>query len=416
MKPKKTQPESTKGHGFSLQNRAQAGTNATVIGLISFLTLVDLFAAQAILPMLVEEYQVSPASMGFAVNASTLGMAAAGVAVAILSRWIDRRRGIWLSLALLAVPTSLLAVAPDIQSFTLLRIAQGIFMSTAFTLTMAYLAERCSAEQAAGALAAYITGNVASNLFGRLMSASVADLFGLATTFYLFAILNLAGALLVFVSLKQTAPLADDPSQHSSLRAWGKHLSNASLRATFSIGFLILFVFIGTFTYVNFVLVREPIALGQMTLGLVYLVFLPSIFTTPLAGRAVQRFGTRPTIWCSLAIAAAGLPFLLVSYLAPVLLGLALIGIGTFFSQAAATGFISRAAASDHGAASGLYLASYYFGGLAGSLAFGQLFSRFGWTACVVGIGLSLGLAAWLASSLRVSPTEPLLPPDLSVR
>ena len=33
--------------------------------------------------------------MGFAVNASTIGMAIAGLAVALFSRRIDRRRGIW---------------------------------------------------------------------------------------------------------------------------------------------------------------------------------------------------------------------------------------------------------------------------------------------------------------------------------
>ena len=37
----------------------------------------------------------------------------------------------------------------------------------------------------------------------------------------------------------------------------------------FGIGFCILFVFIGTFTYVNFVLVREPHSLAPMTLGLI---------------------------------------------------------------------------------------------------------------------------------------------------
>ncbi|HWJ19175.1 MAG TPA: hypothetical protein VNR65_10655, partial [Geobacterales bacterium] len=54
-----------------------------VIGVISFLTLVDLFAAQAILPSLAAAYGVSPAAMAFAVNASTFGMAAAGIAVAL---------------------------------------------------------------------------------------------------------------------------------------------------------------------------------------------------------------------------------------------------------------------------------------------------------------------------------------------
>src|SRR5437773_9062610 len=86
-----------------------------VIGLTAFLTVVDLFATQAILPSLVRAYQVSPAAMGFAVNASTMGMAVAGVAVAFFSRRIDRRRGILLSLTLLSIPTALLAVAPDLM-------------------------------------------------------------------------------------------------------------------------------------------------------------------------------------------------------------------------------------------------------------------------------------------------------------
>jgi predicted MFS family arabinose efflux permease len=49
-----------------------------VIGLTAFLTVVDLFATQAILPSLAKAYGVSPAAMGFAVNASTIGMAVAG--------------------------------------------------------------------------------------------------------------------------------------------------------------------------------------------------------------------------------------------------------------------------------------------------------------------------------------------------
>ena len=157
------------------------------IGLTAFLTVVDLFATQAILPALAQAYGVSPAEMGVAVNASTFGMAAAGLAVALFSHRINRRRGIVASLALLTVPTLLLAVAPDLASFTALRIAQGLCMAAAFTLTLAYLAENCSAQDTASAFAAYITGNVASNLAGRLLAAGAVDHFGLAGNFYIFA-------------------------------------------------------------------------------------------------------------------------------------------------------------------------------------------------------------------------------------
>jgi len=151
-----------------------AALRSLVIGLTAFLTVVDLFATQAILPTLTRHYGVTPAAMGFAVNASTFGMAVAGLVVGFFSPRIDRRLGILLSLTLLAFPTSLLAIAPNLAAFMLLRIIQGLCMASAFSLTLAYLGEQCSAMDAGGAFAAYITGNVASNLIGRLVSAAVA--------------------------------------------------------------------------------------------------------------------------------------------------------------------------------------------------------------------------------------------------
>lgn len=126
---------------------ATALARRLLIGLTAFLRLVDLFATQAIVLSLVQHYRVTPAAMGFAVNASTIGMAIAGLVVAYFSRHIDRRIGIFASLALLAVPTALLASAPDLATFTALRIAQGLCMSAAFTLMLAYLAEHCSAPE-----------------------------------------------------------------------------------------------------------------------------------------------------------------------------------------------------------------------------------------------------------------------------
>src|SRR3954469_19486471 len=130
-----------------------------VIGLTAFLTVVDLFATQAILPSLARAYNVTPAAMGFAVNSSTMGMAAAGLVVSLFSQRINRRLGILISLSILSIPTALLAVAPDLTTFTVLRILQGLCMASAFTLTLAYLGEECSAADAGGAFAAYITGN-----------------------------------------------------------------------------------------------------------------------------------------------------------------------------------------------------------------------------------------------------------------
>ena len=385
-----------------LEHRSGVLLRTIVIGLTAFLTVVDLFATQAILPSLARAYGVAPAAMGVAVNASTMGMAVAGLLVALFSRRINRRLGILISLALLAIPTTLLAHASDLTVFTVLRVAQGLCMASAFTLTLAYLGEECSAADAGGAFAAYITGNVASNLIGRLISAAVADHFGLAWNFYFFAALNLAGAVLVFFTLGRSTPMErSSPMSRSLFAAWLEHLSDRRLRAAFGIGFCILFAFIGTFTYVNFVLVRPPLSLSAMTLGLVYFVFAPSIVTTLLAGRAVQAIGTTRTIWLSFALAGAGLTLLLLPSLVAVLAGMVLIGVGTFFAQAATTGFVSKTATSERGSASGIYLACYFAGGMAGTAILGWIFDRCGWQACVAGIGLALLAGGLLASRLK---------------
>ena len=85
-----------------------------------------------------------------------------------------------------------------------------------------------------------------------------------------------------------------------TLTAWLANLRDPACRAAFAVGFCILFAFIGTFTYVNFVLVRQPFALGMMGLGFVYFVFLPSVVSTPIAGQVALRCGTRVT--CAAAL------------------------------------------------------------------------------------------------------------------
>lgn len=378
--------------GLSLQS-------SLLIAVIGFLTLVDLFATQAILPILAKVYGVKPAEIGLAANASTLGMAISGLLVGVFSRNVERKSAIALCLFLLSIPTASLAFAPNLSVFAVLRVIQGLFMAGAFTLTLAHLAERCEVRTAQ-ALAAYVTGVVASNLVGRLTAALVASIVGAEQSFLFFALLNLAGAGLVGLTLHRNAP---EPMAAKARfwQSWAEHLSDPALRRTFAIGFLILFGFIGVFTYVGFILMNPPHMLSMTALGLVFLVFLPSMVTTPAAGTVTRKLGPGPALAGSLAIALAGLLMLLLPDLVAVIAGMTLVGVGTFFAQAVATGHVGRIAEGDKGAASGLYLSSYYCGGLAGAAVIGQLFDRFGWVAAIGGVFVALGLAAMLGVGLK---------------
>ncbi|MEM7527156.1 MAG: MFS transporter [Pseudomonadota bacterium] len=376
----------------------------SLIGLIAFFTLIDLFAAQALAPQLTAAYATDAATMGLALNLAAVGMAVAGLTVAWFSDRIDRRMGIWVSLALLAVPTALLGITEDIWLFMVLRIVQGACMATAFTLTMTYLSEECSMTAAAGAMAAYVTGNVASNLLGRFLASEAAAAIGVFDTFFVFAALNLLGALLAIVVI---GVRSEQPPERSGppLEAWRAHLAVPALRASFAIGFLILFVFVGVFTYVNFELVTARYGLDPASLGLVYFVFLPAMVTTPMAGELVGRFGSRRLFWGAAAFSVGGVVLTLMPGLAAMLTGLAIIAAGTFLMQAAATAFVGRAARANRAAANGLYLTAYYVGGLAGAVVVGRLYEAAGWTGAALAAGLALGLSAWLARALDAGDT-----------
>jgi predicted MFS family arabinose efflux permease len=73
-------------HSEKDQHRARqlnSVAQALLIGTIAFLTVVDLFATQALLPTLAAHYRVKPAAMGLAVNACTFGMATGGLLIAL---------------------------------------------------------------------------------------------------------------------------------------------------------------------------------------------------------------------------------------------------------------------------------------------------------------------------------------------
>jgi len=74
-------------------------------------------------------------------------------------------------------------------------------------------------------------------------------------------VLNLVGAALVY-SPSSASSDAFDGAHAIPARGDDRTLAKPTAPCRLRIGFCILFAFIGTFTYVNFVLVRTPLSLG----------------------------------------------------------------------------------------------------------------------------------------------------------
>jgi MFS transporter, YNFM family, putative membrane transport protein len=191
------------------------------------------------------------------------------------------------------------------------------------------------------------------------------------------------------------------------------HLKNRALCGAFAVGYLILFVFVGMFTYVNFRLGQLPFNMSAAFIGLIYVVFLPALLTTLAVGAAICRAGYRGALISGALLSLIGTGLTLTDRLAAMLLGLALVAMGLFFAQAVATAFTGYIAQGAKGTASGLYLAAYYAGGLSGAWAMGRIFDMFGWTGCAiaasVGCVLMMSIVGASWRPLKNIPDDPPL-------
>ncbi len=110
--------------------------------------------------------------------------------------------------------------------------------------------------------------------------------------------------------------------------------------------------------------------------------YLAGVAITPLAGRAIDRFGHRVTLATAIGVSIAGVALTLAHPLWVIAAGLAVACAGIFSAQASASAFIGTAAKENRGLAVGLYATFYYLGGSAGAAAPGAFYSWGGWSAC----------------------------------
>ncbi len=127
----------------------------------------------------------------------------------------------------------------------------------------------------------------------------------------------------------------------ASLRQMFRHLREPRLLATFAVGFGIMFNFIAAFTFIGFVLAAPPFQLSATAIGLVFVVYLSSLVTTPYTGRLVARFGRRNFGLMAIAAWICGILLTLVPSLPAIVGGLMIAAASGFYVQTCCQSFVA---------------------------------------------------------------------------
>lgn len=353
--------------------------------LAGYCAFLQLYATQPLLPMLTGVFRASRDAVNLTVSMASLGVAVSAPFCGVLADEIGRRTVIVWSAFLLAVSGLAAAAAKTLAMLIVFRFLQGVFTPGVFAVTVAYINDEWRDSGAGRAVAAYVSGTVSGGFSGRILSGLVAARGSWPPVFVALGGLTLVLAFVIAAWLPADRSRERWSESAEGGRGWNAvaaHLRNGPLTATFAVGFCVLFSLVAIFTYITFHLAAPPYSLLPAALGLIFFAYLGGVVITPLAGRAIERFGHRKVLASAIAVSIVGVVLTLGGSLWMIAIGLAVCCSGIFSAQSSASAFIGEAAEQNRGLAVGLYATFYYLGGSAGAAAPGPFYSWGGWPAC----------------------------------
>lgn len=379
------------------------------VALAGFACFINLYAPQALLPSLAQEFGSGAADISLTITATTLAVALIAPFIGTVSDVLGRRRVIVTAIFALVAPTVMVALSSTLHWMILWRFVQGLALPPIFAVTVAYIGEEWPPAQAVAVTGLYTSVSGLGGFSGRFLTGVIADLTNWHIAFLSLAALTLGLAIGVTVLLPTERRFVRSRSFAASGRQMLRHFLNPQLVATYAIGFGVLFNFIATFTYLNFHLAAPPFNLSATLLGSIFFIYLMGSAVTSMTGRLVAAFGRQTLILATIGVWICGLTITLVPALPVILAGLTLATVCGFLCQAVSTAVVAVAAKEGHSSAVGLYVTCYYVGGTVGGALPGLIWARAGWPGCVAMVAAALTLMALI---VRLFWREPATGPS----
>jgi predicted MFS family arabinose efflux permease len=357
------------------------------VALAGLCAFIDLYATQSLLPLFASEFRASPAEVSLTVSATTFAVALVAPFVGLVADTLGRKRIIVGAMFLLVVPTVLIAFTASLDQLVLGRFVQGLLLPPIFAVTVAYIGDEWPPADVPAVTGLYIAGSGLGGFLGRFVSGVVSEAWDWRTAFLVLAAVTLVSAFVVALGLPREKRFVRAAGIGGSFGAMLDHLKDGRIVATCAVGFAVLFVFVASFTYVNFYLAAPPFGLTPAGLGSIFFVYLLGVVSSSFVGRPIGRLGRRAVAGGAIGLWILGVLATLVPSLPLIVAGLAIAAASGFVAQTCATSYLAGAASRGRSSAVGLYVTCYYVGGSAGAVAPAALYRLCGWPG-VVGLDI----------------------------
>jgi MFS transporter, YNFM family, putative membrane transport protein len=382
------------------QDRKSFDIRNLAVATAGFAAFVNLYSPQALLPELAREFHVGAGEISSLMTAGTAAIAISAPFTGALADVIGRKRLISAAMFAVAVPTLVMTYMSSVPDMAFWRFVQGLLLPPIFTVAVAYIGDEWPASDVARVAGLYVSGASIGGFSGRFIPGILADLIGWRSAIRVVALITLAAAVIVLLTLPRERKFVRSDGLLSSFIQMLRHLRNRRLLATYAVGFGVLFNFIATFTYVSFHLAAPPYLFSPTLLGLLFVTYLVSSPLLPWTGRAIAICGRRPLVLGITAVWLVGALLLLAPPVPIILAGLTLCAVCGMLCQTISTSYVTMTAQQGRSSAVGLYASIFYIGGSAGAFLTGLAWNAAGWNGCVALIvAMQIVIAAIVAAA-----------------
>jgi predicted MFS family arabinose efflux permease len=353
------------------------------IAAAGFCAFLNLYSPQALLPLLADEFNATPAVISTIMTAGTAAIALTAPFTGAVADVCGRKQLITIAMLAVVVPMVLIAGASSLDALIAWRFVQGLLLPPIFAVTVAYIGDEWPTASVPRIAGIYITGSSIGGFCGRFVPGVLADIVGWRIAFLTLAAMSLAGAIVVMLTLPRERSFVRSEGLAASTRQMLQHLRNPQLLATYAIGFGVLFNFVAVFTYVSFHLAAPPYGFSATLLGAIFVTYLVGAVAAPSVGWAIERFGRQRFVVMVIVIWMLGVALLLAEPVGVIMLGLTICAVCGMLAQAISTGYVTAIAKEGRSSAVGLYVTSFYTGGSVGAFLPGLIWDTAGWPGCV---------------------------------
>ncbi len=367
--------------------------------LAGFATFSLIYCVQPLLPLLVEDFAVSPTASSLSLSLTTGFLAFSILLAGGVSAAFGRRQLMFVSICSAAVLNFIAAMVPDWHAFLLIRALEGFVLGGVPSVAMAYLAEEIHPRGLGLAMGLYISGSAFGGMAGRVGVGLLTDFASWRLAMGALGVIGLicgSGFYLLLPASRNFTRRRGLQLQYHCC-AFHDHVCHSTLPLVFLIGALTMGSFVTVYNYATFRLVEPPYNLSQWQVSLIFMVYMFGVFASSIAGALSDKLGRGPVLITGVVIAMAGLLLTLLDHLYVVIGGVAVLTTGFFVAHAIASSLVGGMALQAKGHAAALYLLSYYLGSsVMGSIG-GWFWTHGGWNA-VVGFAAALLLAAMICA------------------